>query len=118
LESLTILRQSSQRLLDLAQPLALVAWAMAVLATWWHFWLSSFTRWVAAPAPGKVAGLVHRRRWVGVLIVADLVPWYRDLLIAAHRQLPGGNIVLVWADLTGHLGAELPHRKRAGPGTR
>ena len=32
---------------------------------------------------------------------------YRDLLIAAHRQLPGGNVVLVWDNLNVHLGAEL-----------
>ena len=32
---------------------------------------------------------------------------YRDLLVAAHRQLPGGNIVLVWDNLPVHLRAEL-----------
>ncbi len=32
---------------------------------------------------------------------------YRDLLLAAHRQLPGGNVVLVWDNLNVHLGAEL-----------
>jgi DDE superfamily endonuclease len=32
---------------------------------------------------------------------------YRDLLIAAHHQLPGGNIVLVWDNLPVHLRAEL-----------
>ena len=32
---------------------------------------------------------------------------YRDLLIAAHRQLPGGVVVLVWDNLNVHLGAEL-----------
>ena len=32
---------------------------------------------------------------------------YRDLLIAAHRQLPGGNVVLVWDNLNVHLGPEL-----------
>ena len=32
---------------------------------------------------------------------------YRDLLIAAHRQLPGGNIVLVWDNLNVHTCAEL-----------
>ena len=32
---------------------------------------------------------------------------YRDLLIAAHRQLPGGVIVLVWDSLNVHLHAEL-----------
>jgi DDE superfamily endonuclease len=32
---------------------------------------------------------------------------YRDLLAAAHHQLPGGNIVLVWDNLSIHLRAEL-----------
>ena len=41
---------------------------------------------------------------------------YRELLIAAHRQLPGGNIVLIWDNLNVHTHAELrakrppPHR--------
>jgi hypothetical protein len=32
---------------------------------------------------------------------------YRDLLLAAHRQLPGGAIVLVWDNLNVHRRAEL-----------
>jgi len=32
---------------------------------------------------------------------------YRDLLLAAHRQLPGGVIVLIWDNLNVHLKAEL-----------
>ena len=32
---------------------------------------------------------------------------YRDLLIAAHRQLPGGNVVLVWDNLNVHRRPEL-----------
>jgi hypothetical protein len=32
---------------------------------------------------------------------------YRDLLIAAHRQLPGGVIMLVWDNLNVHRRAEL-----------
>ena len=32
---------------------------------------------------------------------------YRDLLLATHRQLPGGNIVLIWDNLNVHLKAEL-----------
>jgi hypothetical protein len=32
---------------------------------------------------------------------------YRDLLTAAHRQLPGGIIVLIWDNLNVHLRAEL-----------
>ena len=32
---------------------------------------------------------------------------YRDLLTAAHHQLPGGRIVLIWDNLSVHLRAEL-----------
>ena len=32
---------------------------------------------------------------------------YRDLLTAAHHQLPGGSVVLVWDNLNVHLRAEL-----------
>ena len=43
---------------------------------------------------------------------------YRDLLIAAHRQLPGGNIVLVWDNLNVHLRAELRAFTAAQPWLR
>jgi len=33
-------------------------------------------------------------------------PEYRDLVTAAHRQLPGGKIVLVWDNLNTHAQAE------------
>ena len=33
-------------------------------------------------------------------------PEYRDLVTAAHRQLPGGKIVLVWDNLSTHAQAE------------
>src|SRR5690348_2988002 len=32
---------------------------------------------------------------------------YRDLLTAAHHQLPGGNVILIWDDLNVHLKTEL-----------
>ena len=32
---------------------------------------------------------------------------YRDILVAAHSQLPGGNIVLVWDNLSVHTCADL-----------
>jgi hypothetical protein len=32
---------------------------------------------------------------------------YRDLLIAAHHQLPGGNMVLIWDNLPTHLDGRL-----------
>jgi len=43
---------------------------------------------------------------------------YRDLIIAAHRQLPGGMIVLVWDNLGVHLRAELRAFTAAQPWLR
>ena len=43
---------------------------------------------------------------------------YRDLLIAAHRELPGGVIVLVWDNLNVHLRAELREFTGAQPWLR
>jgi hypothetical protein len=43
---------------------------------------------------------------------------YRDLLTAAHRQLPGGIIVLVWDNLPVHLRAELRAFTAAQPWLR
>ena len=43
---------------------------------------------------------------------------YRDLLIAAHRQLPGGVIVLIWDNLNVHLRAELREFTAAQPWLR
>ena len=43
---------------------------------------------------------------------------YRDLLIAAHRQLPGGVIVLIWDNLNVHLHAELRAFTSAQPWLR
>jgi DNA segregation ATPase FtsK/SpoIIIE, S-DNA-T family len=61
---------------------ALVVQSALVLVTWWHFWPSSFTRWVAAPARGKWrAWWCYRRRWEAVMNVADLAPWYRGRIL-------------------------------------
>ncbi len=43
---------------------------------------------------------------------------YRGLLAAAHRQLPGGNIVLVWDNLNVHLRKELRAFTAAQPWLR
>jgi hypothetical protein len=43
---------------------------------------------------------------------------YRDLLTAAHHQLPGGNIVLVWDNLNVHLKTELRAFTTAQPWLR
>ena len=43
---------------------------------------------------------------------------YQDLLTAAHRQLPGGNIVLIWDNLNVHLRAELRAFTTAQPWLR
>ena len=43
---------------------------------------------------------------------------YRDLLIAAHHQLPGGVIVLIWDNLPVHLRKELRAFTAAQPWLR
>ena len=43
---------------------------------------------------------------------------YQDLLTAAHRQLPGGNIVLIWDNPNVHLRAELRAFTTAQPWLR
>jgi hypothetical protein len=43
---------------------------------------------------------------------------YRDLLVAAHHQLPGGMIVLVWDNLNVHLKTELRAFTAAQPWLR
>jgi S-DNA-T family DNA segregation ATPase FtsK/SpoIIIE len=61
---------------------ALVVWALLVLAIWRYYWPSSFTRWVTAPARGRWrAWWCYRRRWAAVMNVADLAPWYRGRIL-------------------------------------
>jgi S-DNA-T family DNA segregation ATPase FtsK/SpoIIIE len=55
----------------------LAAWVVVVLAAWRFFWPSSFTRWVGRPARGKWRGWLYRRRWAGVMTIADLAPQYQ-----------------------------------------
>ena len=55
----------------------LAAWVVVVLAAWRWFWPSSFTRWVTGPARGKWRTWFYRRRWAGVMTIADLAPWYQ-----------------------------------------
>ena len=55
----------------------LAAWVVVVLAAWRWFWPSSFTRWVTGPARGKWRTWCYRRRWAGVMTIADLAPWYQ-----------------------------------------
>ena len=55
----------------------LAAWVVVVLAAWRWFWPSSFTRWVKAPARGKWRTWFYRRRWAGVMTIADLAPQYQ-----------------------------------------
>ena len=55
----------------------LAAWVVVVLATWRWFWPSSFTRWIGGPARRKWRTWFYRRRWAGVMTIADLAPWYQ-----------------------------------------
>src|SRR5712692_5917660 len=65
---------------------------------------------LACYRPGDRSRLIYRlHRYRGRKGETKAFTWteYRDLLIAAHRQLPGGNVVLVWDNLNVHLGGEL-----------
>jgi S-DNA-T family DNA segregation ATPase FtsK/SpoIIIE len=62
--------------------LALAACAVVILATWWHFWPGSFTRWIACLARGKWrAWWYYRRRWAGVMAISGIAPWHRGQVI-------------------------------------
>ena len=85
---------------------------------------------LACYRPGHRSRLIYRLHcYRGRKDETKAFTWteYRDLLIAAHRQLPGGMVVLVWDNLNVHRRAELraftdaqawPRRNLAGPGTR
>jgi hypothetical protein len=65
---------------------------------------------LACYRPGDRSRLIYRLHcYRGRKAETKAFTWteYRDLLIAAHRRLPGGNIVLVWDNLPVHLRAEL-----------
>ena len=65
---------------------------------------------LACCRPGHRSRLIYRlHRYRGRKGETKAFTWieYRDLLIAAHRQLPGGIIVLIWDNLNVHLCAEL-----------
>src|SRR5258708_23974672 len=71
-----------------------------------HVWVAG----LACYRPGHRSRLIYRlRQYRGRKGETKAFTWaeYRDLLIAAHYQLPGGNIVLVWDNLPVHLRAEL-----------
>jgi len=54
---------------------------------------------LACYRPGHRSRLIYRlHSYRGRKGETKAFTWteYRDLLIAAHRQLPGGNVVLVW----------------------
>jgi len=65
---------------------------------------------LACYRPGHRCRLIYRlHSYRGRKDETKAFTWieYRDLLIAAHRQLPGGNIVLIWDNLNVHKRAEL-----------
>src|SRR5258708_39467801 len=65
---------------------------------------------LACYRPGHRSRLIYRLHYYrGRKGETRAFTWieYRDLLIAAHYQLPGGTIVLVGDNLSGHLRAEL-----------
>jgi DDE superfamily endonuclease len=71
-----------------------------------RFWVSG----LAFYCPGARTRLIYRLHcYRGRKRETKAFTWteYRDLLIAARRQLPGGVVVLVWDNLNVHLGPEL-----------
>ena len=65
---------------------------------------------LACYRPGDRSRLIYRlHTYRGRKGETKAFTWteYRDLLIAAHRQLPGGNVVLVWDNLNVHRRGEL-----------
>jgi hypothetical protein len=76
---------------------------------------------LACYRPGHRSRLIYRlRQYRGRKGETKAFTWtgYRDLLVAAHHQLPGGNIVLVWDNLPVHLRAELRAFTAAQPWLR
>ena len=64
---------------------------------------------LACYRPGYRPRLIYRLRiWRGRRHEPKAFTWrdYRDLLTAAHHQLPGGKIVLIWDNLNIHRQAE------------
>jgi hypothetical protein len=65
---------------------------------------------LACYRPGHRTRLIYRlHHYRGRKGQTKAFTWteYRDLLTAAHHQLPGGNLVLVWDNLNVHLRPEL-----------
>jgi transposase len=65
---------------------------------------------LACYRPGHRSRLIYRLHiWRGRKGEPKSFAWedYRDLLIAAHHQLPGGKIVLAWDNLNVHLHAQM-----------
>jgi hypothetical protein len=65
---------------------------------------------LACYRPGHRTRLIYRvHHYRGRKGETKAFAWteYRDLLVAAHHQLPGGAMVLVWDNLSVHLRAEL-----------
>jgi hypothetical protein len=76
---------------------------------------------LACYRPGHRSRLIYRlHQYRGRKGETKAFTWteYRDLLTAAHRQLPGGNIVLIWDNLNVHLRAELRAFTAAQPWLR
>jgi S-DNA-T family DNA segregation ATPase FtsK/SpoIIIE len=62
-------------------PAALATCALLVLVIWRFYWPGSFARWVSTPARSAWRASAYRRRWPGVMTIADLAPWYQGRII-------------------------------------
>ena len=76
---------------------------------------------LACYRPGHRTRLIYRlHQYRGRKGQTKAFTWteYRDLLTAAHHQLPGGNVVLIWDNLNVDLRAELRAFTTAQPWLR
>jgi DNA segregation ATPase FtsK/SpoIIIE, S-DNA-T family len=62
----------------------LASCAALVLVCWRAVWPVSFARWVGAPARSTWRERRYRRRWVSVMTISGLAPWYRGRIVLPH----------------------------------
>ena len=59
----------------------LVFWMTAVLACWWLLYPASFGSWVSRPALAQWRASGYRRRWVSVMTISGLSPFFQGRML-------------------------------------
>jgi S-DNA-T family DNA segregation ATPase FtsK/SpoIIIE len=59
----------------------LAVWSGVVLVGWRVLWPVTFARWAACPARSAWRLRRYRRRWVAVMTISGLAPWYQGRII-------------------------------------